>query len=56
MEGVVDRAVTGLKQDQDARAKDHPEIAAQIENFVSKLSLLKEPGKHFTMVYIRRIT
>ncbi|XP_065222269.1 zinc finger protein ZPR1 [Planococcus citri] len=50
VEGVVDRAVAGLKQDQEARLKEHPEIAAQIEQFVEKLSQLKEAGTPFTMI------
>lgn len=50
VEGVIDRAVTALKQDQEARSKDHPEIAAQIEQFVGKLVKLKKPGNKFTMV------
>lgn len=52
IEGVIDRAVTGLKQDQDIRAKEYPEIATQIEEFIGKLSKLKNLETPFTMVYV----
>ncbi|XP_076111836.1 zinc finger protein ZPR1-like isoform X1 [Mytilus galloprovincialis] len=46
VEGIVQRAVEGLSQDQPLRKIQHPEVAAQIDEFIVKLNellLLKEP-------------
>lgn len=51
IEGVIERTITGLKQDQDLRAKEYPKIATQIEEFIGKLSKLKNLETPFTMVY-----
>ncbi|CAH0730833.1 unnamed protein product, partial [Brenthis ino] len=42
VEGLIQRAVSGLTQDQDARRAQHPEDAAQIDAFVSKLQELRD--------------
>ncbi|CAG2234899.1 K06874 [Mytilus edulis] len=46
VEGIVQRAVEGLSQDQPLRKIQHPEVAAQIDDFIVKLNellLLKDP-------------
>jgi zinc finger protein len=50
VEGVIDRVVNGLTQDQERRKTDHPETAAQINAFISKLEELKELKKPFTLI------
>lgn len=53
MEGVLNRTITGLKQDQENRRKDHPELALQLEQFVLKIEALKNLNPSFTMVLTR---
>lgn len=46
VEGLVQRAIEGLSQDQPLRKIQHPEVAAQIDDFIVKLKhllLLEEP-------------
>lgn len=50
VEGIIDRVVTGLTQDQEARRKDHPEAAEQIDQFIAKLEALKELKTPFTLI------
>lgn len=50
VEGIIDRVVTGLSQDQEPRRKDHPEAAAQIDDFIAKLEGLKELKAPFTLI------
>ncbi|KAK7602982.1 hypothetical protein V9T40_002981 [Parthenolecanium corni] len=50
VEGVLDRTVTGLKQDQENRRKDYPELAEQIERFVAKIERLKNLDPPFKMI------
>lgn len=50
VEGVIERSITALRQDQEARAKDHPDVASQIENFCNKLQDLKNLETPFTLV------
>ncbi|GFR89691.1 zinc finger protein ZPR1 [Elysia marginata] len=50
VEGIIDRAVEGLEQDQVLRRIQHPEIAAQIDAFVDKLKNLKEVETSWQMV------
>ena len=52
IEGIIDRSVCGLEQDQEARRRDHPEAAAQIDAFVAKLKKLKDVETPFQMVSI----
>ncbi|XP_047439111.1 zinc finger protein ZPR1 [Mugil cephalus] len=50
IEGLLDRAVAGLEQDQVARRAADPEVADKIEEFVQKLKKLKEVEDEFTLV------
>lgn len=50
MEGVIDRIIRGLKQEQDLREKEHPELFKQIEEFIAKLENLKLVKEPFTLV------
>lgn len=50
VEGIIDRAVRGLEQDQVVRRKEHPEIAAKIDDFVAKLNDLKALKAPFKLV------
>lgn len=51
IEGVIDRSVAGLQQDQTARRAEHPEVAAQIDQFIEKLNELKKVEKPFTIAF-----
>lgn len=51
IEGIIDRSITGLEQDQDRRRKDNPDIADQIDNFISKLKALKDVDEPFTIIF-----
>uniref|UniRef100_A0A8D8RUR1 Zinc finger protein ZPR1 n=1 Tax=Cacopsylla melanoneura TaxID=428564 RepID=A0A8D8RUR1_9HEMI len=50
VEGVLDRIVRGLSQDQETRRKEHAEAAAQIDAFIDKVTNLKQLESPFTMV------
>lgn len=50
VEGVIDRAIAGLEQDQVQRRIDHPEVAKQLDDFIEKLRQLKRIDKPFTLV------
>lgn len=50
VEGLLDRAVAGLEQDQPARRAAHPEVADQIDEFTRKLKKLKDVESGFTLV------
>ncbi|XP_049448410.1 zinc finger protein ZPR1 [Epinephelus fuscoguttatus] len=50
VEGLLDRAVAGLEQDQPARRAADPEVADKIEEFIQKLKKLKEVENEFTLV------
>ncbi|KAJ8941365.1 hypothetical protein NQ314_010428 [Rhamnusium bicolor] len=50
VEGIINRAITGLEQDQPVRRIQNPEGAVQIDDFISKLSELKELEKPFTLI------
>ncbi|XP_046543972.1 zinc finger protein ZPR1-like [Haliotis rubra] len=50
VEGIIQRAVEGLNQDQVLRRIQHPEIAAQIDAFVDKLEKLREMKEPFKLV------
>lgn len=45
IEGVIERVITGLEQDQVQRRLDHPEAAKQIDEFMEKLRQLKDVEK-----------
>lgn len=50
IEGLLDRAVAGLEQDQPARREADPEVAARIDGFIQKLQELKDVEREFTLV------
>ncbi|XP_040015283.1 zinc finger protein ZPR1 [Xiphias gladius] len=50
IEGLLDRAVAGLEQDQPARRAADPEVAEKIEQFIQKLKKLKDVETEFTVV------
>uniref|UniRef100_A0A1B6GWC0 Zinc finger protein ZPR1 n=1 Tax=Cuerna arida TaxID=1464854 RepID=A0A1B6GWC0_9HEMI len=50
VEGVIDRAITGLIQDQEVRRAEHAEIAKQVDDFIEKLKKLKTVASPFTMI------
>ncbi|XP_070701301.1 zinc finger protein ZPR1 [Pempheris klunzingeri] len=50
VEGLLDRAVAGLEQDQPARRATDPEVAEKIEEFIQRLRKLKEVENDFTLV------
>ncbi|XP_053680804.1 zinc finger protein ZPR1 [Anopheles nili] len=49
VEGIIDRVVRGLDQDQPVRRIQHPEAAEQIDNFIVNLQGLKELDKPFML-------
>ena len=51
IEGVIDRSIQGLEQDQDTRHLEHPEAAAQIDEFLVKLRKLKEVERPFSVIF-----
>lgn len=50
VEGIITRAINGLEQDQETRRKEHSDVAAQIDEFIKKLNLLKEFQEPFTLI------
>jgi zinc finger protein len=50
IEGIIDRIITGLSQDQEKRRLEHPEAAEQLDQFVKKLENLKTLEKPFTII------
>ncbi|KFQ32466.1 Zinc finger protein ZPR1, partial [Mesitornis unicolor] len=50
IEGIIDRAVAGLEQDQPLRRATDEEVASKIEEFIGKLKQLKEVRSPFTFV------
>uniref|UniRef100_A0A3Q2Y284 Zinc finger protein ZPR1 n=1 Tax=Hippocampus comes TaxID=109280 RepID=A0A3Q2Y284_HIPCM len=50
VEGLLDRAVAGLEQDQAARQEADPEVAGKIHAFLQKLKKLKDVEEAFTVV------
>ncbi|NXG67927.1 ZPR1 protein, partial [Baryphthengus martii] len=50
IEGIIDRAIAALEQDQPLRRATDQEVADKIEEFVSKLKQLKEARSPFTLV------
>ncbi|CAM9761919.1 unnamed protein product [Lampetra fluviatilis] len=50
IEGLIDRAVAGLEQDQPERMTQDPQAAEKIDAFVAKLKKLKELQSPFTLV------
>ncbi|XP_077985430.1 zinc finger protein ZPR1-like isoform X2 [Glandiceps talaboti] len=50
VEGVIDRVVTGLEQDQPVRQAMDPDTASKIDEFIEKLKKLKEVTSSFTII------
>ncbi|CAN9511968.1 unnamed protein product [Ophioblennius macclurei] len=50
IEGLIDRAVAGLEQDQPVRRVTDPEVANKIDEFIQKLRKLKDVEDEFTLV------
>ncbi|XP_072237697.1 zinc finger protein ZPR1 [Leuresthes tenuis] len=50
VEGLLDRAVAGLEQDQLVRRATDPEVAEKIDGFIQKLKKLKDVKDEFTLV------
>lgn len=50
VEGLLDRAVAGLEQDQPKRREADPEVAARIDVFIRRLQQLKDVEEEFTLV------
>ncbi|KAH1175305.1 zinc finger protein ZPR1 [Mauremys mutica] len=50
IEGIIDRAVAGLEQDQPVRRAADKDVAGKIEEFIGKLKQLKEVDSSFTFI------
>lgn len=50
VEGILDRCVRGLSQDQPVRRIQHPEAAAQIDSVIEKVEKLKTLTQPFTII------
>lgn len=50
IEGLLDRAVAGLEQDQPIRRAADPQVAEKIDEFIQKLNKLKVVESEFTVV------
>ncbi|KAA0704043.1 Zinc finger protein ZPR1 [Triplophysa tibetana] len=50
IEGLLDRAVAGLEQDQPIRKTTDPSVAGKIEEFIHRLKKLKEGEEEFTLI------
>lgn len=50
IEGLIDRAVAGLEQDQAVRRATDPDVAVKIDEFVTKLKAVKNVESEFTVV------
>ncbi|XP_070808593.1 zinc finger protein ZPR1 [Pituophis catenifer annectens] len=50
LEGILDRAIAELEQDQPDRRKMDTEVAGKIDEFISKLKSLKEVESAFTFI------
>lgn len=51
VESIINRSIAGLQQDQVLRRIQHPEVAEQIDAFVSKLEELKLVQTPFTIIF-----
>lgn len=50
VEGLLDRTVAGLEQDQPARRAADPQVAEKLDEFIQKLKKLKGVEEEFTLV------
>ncbi|KZC12656.1 Zinc finger protein ZPR1, partial [Dufourea novaeangliae] len=51
VEGILERTIAGLEQDQPDRRENYPDAAAQIDQFVEKLRSLKLLKAPFTIIF-----
>lgn len=51
IEGIIDRSIAGLEQDQPVRRIEHPEVATQIDAFTESLRKLKAVETPFTVIF-----
>ena len=51
IEGIIERTINGLEQDQSERREKYPDAATQIDQFVEKLRKLKSLAEPFTMIF-----
>ncbi|XP_013141327.1 PREDICTED: zinc finger protein ZPR1 [Papilio polytes] len=49
VEGIIARAISGLQQDQETRRQEHPDDAATIDEFVTRLQALKTVSTPWTL-------
>ncbi|XP_017548177.2 zinc finger protein ZPR1 [Pygocentrus nattereri] len=50
IEGLLDRAVAGLEQDQPIRRATDPDVADKIDQFIQRLKKLKDVEEEFTLI------
>ncbi|XP_045469792.1 zinc finger protein ZPR1 [Harmonia axyridis] len=50
VEGIIDRVIKGLNQDQIVRRISHPEEAEKIDNFIERLKALKDLKDPFNLI------
>ncbi|XP_066249416.1 zinc finger protein ZPR1 [Euwallacea similis] len=50
VEGIINRSISGLEQDQPARREQHLEVAKQIDTFIGSLKELKNVEKPFNLI------
>ncbi|XP_003488131.1 zinc finger protein ZPR1 [Bombus impatiens] len=51
IEGIIERTIVGLEQDQSARRQKYPDAASQIDHFLEKIRKLKSLEKPFTIIF-----
>ncbi|XP_076179722.1 zinc finger protein Zpr1 [Ptiloglossa arizonensis] len=51
IEGIIERTINGLEQDQPERREKYPDSAAQIDQFLEKLRKLKSLDESFTIIF-----
>ncbi|KAG7200099.1 hypothetical protein KM043_000545 [Ampulex compressa] len=51
IEGIIDRSIAGLEQDQPRRREEFPDTAIEIDLFLSKLHALKIVDEPYTVVF-----
>ncbi|KAM0734611.1 Zinc finger protein ZPR1 [Formica fusca] len=51
IEGIIDRSVRALEQDQSRRREEFPDTADEIDLFISKLNALKILDEPFTIIF-----
>ncbi|XP_075156740.1 zinc finger protein Zpr1 [Haematobia irritans] len=50
VEGIIDRTIRGLSQDQEKRRQEHPEAAASIDAYIERLNDLKALKTPFSLL------